>query len=130
MPAPVFAVGLIAAVQAAHADLRATQGAVLVTGGGVSLETDAAASLAEEYGATTLAVSKAAQRKLVHIMHKGLGKEGIYVAELTVAGMVRGTPYDPKGTSRLTPEGVADAFWELLQKRDPGVWFAMKTDKD
>jgi hypothetical protein len=35
---------------------------------------------------------------------------------------VKGTPFDPSGTSTLTPELVADAFWELADKRDWGVW--------
>lgn len=36
----------------------------------------------------TLAVAKAAQRKLVHIMHKALAADGIYAAEVTVCGGV------------------------------------------
>jgi hypothetical protein len=115
--------GLLAAVQAAHTDLKSTHGAVLVTGGALSLEQDAMTQLAVDMGMMTLAVSKAAQRKLVHILAKTLATEGIYVAEVTVAGMVKGTAIDPEGKrGTLTPEEVAEEFMQLLGKRDPGVW--------
>lgn len=63
---------------------------MLVTGGGLALERDdmAAFAAAPDYGLATLGVAKAAQRKLVHIMHKSLSPDGIYVAEVTVMGGV------------------------------------------
>lgn len=82
------AAGLVTAVQAAHDDLKAQQGAVLVTGGGLALERDSMAAAAANYGMATLGVAKAAQRKLVHIMHESLSSDGIYVAEVTVMGGV------------------------------------------
>ena len=88
------AAGLVAAVQAAHDDLKAQQGAVLVTGAGLALETDetAAAAASVAQGMANLVVAKAAQRKLVHIMHKALAPDGIYVAEVTVLGGVSWKP--------------------------------------
>eukprot|EP00878_Enallax_costatus_P020285 GHUV01021436.1.p1 GENE.GHUV01021436.1~~GHUV01021436.1.p1 ORF type:complete len:127 (+),score=39.83 GHUV01021436.1:458-838(+) len=122
--------GLVAAVQAAHEDLKATQGSILVTGGGMSLESDQSAQMADEWGVTTWAVPKSAQRKLVHIMHTGLAKDGIYVGEVTVTVVVAGTAaaikLDPEGKAQLTAEAVAEEFWQLQQKRDPAVWFVTK----
>lgn len=86
----LFPAGLVAAVQAAHTDLKARSGAVLVTGGGLALETDAMAAAAANWGMATLGVAKAAQRKLVHIMHTSLAADGVYVAEVTVMGGVSG----------------------------------------
>ncbi|WIA20594.1 hypothetical protein OEZ85_004979 [Tetradesmus obliquus] len=119
----VSVTGLLTAVQAAHADLKASQGCVLVTGAGISLETDRSAQVAVGWDSTALAVAKAAQRKLVHILHKGLADDGIYVAELTVKNLVAGTAYDPEGKSVLTPDAVARQFWLLHQRREPGMWF-------
>eukprot|EP00775_Hariotina_reticulata_P011478 gene11478-11622_t len=115
--------GLVAATQAAHPDLQASKGAILVTGGGLSLESDFTTKMAVDYGMMTLAVNKAAQRKLVHVLHESLKKDGIYVAEVTVMGAVAGTPSDPEGNSAITPEGIAQTFWDLLQTRDHNVWF-------
>jgi hypothetical protein len=69
LPCACFA-GLLAVVQAAHADLKSTQGCVLVTGAGISLETDRSAQVAVGWDSIALAVAKAAQRKLVHILPK------------------------------------------------------------
>lgn len=120
--------GLIAAVQAAQSDLAAKKGAILVTGGALALENDTSTGIAVDWGATTLAVSKAAQRKLVHILHKDLAREDIYVAEVTVAATVRGTGFDKEGKSPLTAEAVADTFYDLYTKRDPVVWFVVKAE--
>jgi hypothetical protein len=112
--------GLLEAVQTCHQDLKANQGAVLVTGAGMALEDDFYTQLGIQN--TTYAVAKAGQRKLVHILHKGLQPDGIYVAEVTVKAAVRGTLSDPQGVAPLTPEAIADMFWGLLQARDPEVW--------
>ena len=115
-------------MQAAHDDLKATQGAILVTGGGLSIESDESTQFTLDLGLATLAIAKTAQRKLVHILHKGLAHEGIYVAEVTVVGLVRGTAFDPDGKSSLTSESIAEEFWGLLSKRDPAVWYVTKAE--
>lgn len=122
----VTVTGLVAAVQAAHADLKAQSGAVLVTGGGLALETDDMAAAAANWGIATLGIAKAAQRKLVHIMHKSLAADGVYVAEVTVMGGVKAKD---KGETHatITPELVADDLWELYSKRDPAVWFVKRS---
>lgn len=118
----VTVTGLVSAVQAAHDDLKAQQGAVLVTGGGLALERDSMTAAAANHGMATLGIAKAAQRKLVHIMHKSLSSDGIYVAEVTVMGGVKGT-WGQGDDAPITAESVADDFWELYVKRDPQVWF-------
>jgi hypothetical protein len=37
---------------------------------------------------------------------------------------VKGTAWDSEETpASITPESVADDFWELYSKRDPDTWF-------
>eukprot|EP00775_Hariotina_reticulata_P003043 gene3043-3324_t len=114
--------GLVVAVQAAHADLKATKGAVLVTGGGLESESDDWTQMAVDWGAASTAIVKAAGRKLVHILHKGLAADGIYVGEVMVTSTVKGTTWDTAGSATLLPEDVADKFVELLDQRAPNVW--------
>ncbi|KAI9016755.1 hypothetical protein DFJ74DRAFT_678129 [Hyaloraphidium curvatum] len=120
-------VSLIAAVQLALPSLlTATNPAVLVTGGGLSLENEPIAELAVAWGAGVLAISKAAQRKAVHVLHKDLGKDGIYVGEVTVLAAVKGTPFDADGKATITKEAVADDFWRLYTERDQKVTFVSR----
>ena len=120
---PSFA-GLVAAVPAAHTDLKTNQGAVLVTAVMPSpFENNTMTQLALNMGMMTLVVCKAAERKLVHILAKTLPSEGIYVAEVTVAGMVKGSAIDPEGKKgTLAADEVAEEFMQLLKRRDSAVW--------
>ena len=108
--------GLLIAVQEALPDLRQQKGAVLVTGGGLALYEPSVDAQAVAWGAMGLAVSKAAQHKLVGLLHQKLKPEGIYVGEVTVQALVKGTAFD-NGNATLAPATVADAFWELNAKR-------------
>jgi len=108
--------GLLAAVQEALPDLREQRGAVLVTGGGLALYDPQTDARAVQWGAMGLAVSKAAQHKLVGLLHQKLKADGIYVGEVTVEALVKGTKFDD-GRATLEAATVADAFWELNQKR-------------
>jgi len=108
--------GLLAAVQEALPDLRQQKGAVLVTGGGLALYDPQVDAQAVAWGAMGLAVSKAAQHKLVGLLHQKLKPDGIYVGEVTVQALVKGTAFDT-GNATLEPATVADAFWELNAKR-------------
>ncbi|KAI9006850.1 hypothetical protein DFJ74DRAFT_712199 [Hyaloraphidium curvatum] len=112
---------LLVAVQKCLPDLEAAKGGVLITGGGLSLETDGSVTMAVNYGIGTLALAKAVQRKMTHILHVDLEKKGIYVAEVTVCGAVKGTPFaGPEGG--IPREKIADLFWDLYSARDPKVW--------
>ena len=115
--------GLLAAVQEALPDLRQQKGAVLVTGGGLALYDESVDAQAVAWGAMGLAVSKAAQHKLVGLLHQKLKNDGIYVGEVTVRGLVKGTAFDT-GNATLEPATIADAFWELNTKRSK-IWVTL-----
>jgi NADP-dependent 3-hydroxy acid dehydrogenase YdfG len=108
--------GLLAAVQEALPDLRQQKGAVLVTGGGLAFYDAKVDAMAVEWGAMGLAVSKAAQHKIVGLLNKKLAPEGVYAGEVTVMGLVKGTAFDA-GQATLEPSTVADAFWQLNEQR-------------
>jgi NADP-dependent 3-hydroxy acid dehydrogenase YdfG len=112
--------GLVAAVQEALPDLKAEKGSVLVTGGGLAHYDAAMDSAAATYGAMGLAVAKAAQHKLVGVLHQKLRGEGVYVGEVTVMGIVKGTKWDG-GKGTIEPDAVAEKFWDI-QKRREDVW--------
>lgn len=66
---------LLHTVQLILPDLEANKGAILVTGGGLALENEGSVKTGNAWGVANLAVAKAAQRKLVHLMNNGgLGK--------------------------------------------------------
>lgn len=108
--------GLIAAVQGTLPDLQENRGGVLVTGGGLAFYDTQVDKMGVEWGAMGLAVSKAAQHKLVGLLHHKLGKLGVYAGEVTVTALVKGTHFD-SGSATLEPSTVADAFWKLYQER-------------
>ncbi|KAJ3141462.1 hypothetical protein HK100_006472 [Physocladia obscura] len=109
---------LVLAVQKIVDDLAANNGAVLVTGGRLSLESDESAQLAVDWNAGTLAIGKAAQRKAVHILHFALKGKGVFAGEVTVLEIVKGTSFDAAKTATLSPESIADKFAELESKRN------------
>lgn len=108
---------LITLVQLALPDLRASKDspAILVTGGGFALYNPQIDELAAK-GAMGLAIMKAAQHKLTGVLHHKLKSEGIYVGEVTVLGLVKGTAHD-RGNATIEPSAVADKFWALYQTR-------------
>lgn len=115
--------GLIAAVQEALPDLKSEKGAVLVTGGGFALYDPNIDAMATQFGAMGLAVGKAAQHKAVGLLAQRLSREGVYVGEVMVMGMVKGTAFD-SGQATLDPADIAQKFWELSQARtDASVTF-------
>jgi NAD(P)-dependent dehydrogenase (short-subunit alcohol dehydrogenase family) len=109
--------GLIATVQAALPDLKEQRGAILVTGGGLGTLDPKVDAMAVSWGTMGLAISKAAQRKTVGLLHHRLSREGIYVGEVVVMAIVKGTAFD-RGNGTLDPAVVADRFWELHERRD------------
>ena len=113
----VAVVGLVAVVQAALPDLKASERpAVLVTNGGFGLIDPTMDSVGVQYGAMGLSVANAAKNKLVGLLSKKLEADGIYVGQVTVMGMVQGTAFD-QGNATLAPATVADAFWALADRR-------------
>jgi NADP-dependent 3-hydroxy acid dehydrogenase YdfG len=108
--------GLLAAVQASLPDLKAEKGAVLVTGGGFAFYDPSIDAAATQWGAMGLAVGKAAQHKATGLLHQKLKSDGVYVGEVVVLGLVKGTPFDT-GNATLEPATIAERFWDLYTKR-------------
>jgi NAD(P)-dependent dehydrogenase (short-subunit alcohol dehydrogenase family) len=111
-------VGLLAAVQAALADLKAAgDGAVLVTNGAYGELAPQIDMLAVSQKAMGLAVGNAAKHKLVGLLSQRLKGDGVFVGEVMIAGAVRGTAADTGGPT-IDPAAIADKFWELYRARD------------
>lgn len=108
--------GLVVAVQAALPDLKSQQGAVLVTNGGLGANDPGANDAAIGWNAMGLALTNAAKHKLVGILARRLQKENVYVGQVTVSGIVKGTSWDD-GTSTLEASSIAAKFWELYEAR-------------
>jgi NADP-dependent 3-hydroxy acid dehydrogenase YdfG len=110
-------VSLVAAVQHVLPELKQTGGGVLVTGGGLSAYDTAVDKMAVQWSAMGLSVAKAAQHKLVGLLHQKLAPDGVYAGEVTVHGIVKGSAFD-RGNGNLEPSKIADAFWELYAQRN------------
>lgn len=108
--------GLLAATQEALPDLKANKGALLVTGGGFAFYDASVDAAAAQWGAMGLAVGKAAQHKVVGLLREKLTPQGVFVGEVVVLGMVKGTAFDT-GNATLEASAIADKFWELAQAR-------------
>jgi NADP-dependent 3-hydroxy acid dehydrogenase YdfG len=108
--------GLIAALQAALPDLKAEKGALLVTGGGFAFYDPNIDLAATNWGAMGIAIGKAAQHKAVGLLYQKLKSDGVYVGEVVVLGIVKGTAFD-SGNGTLEPSAIADNFWELCESR-------------
>jgi short-subunit dehydrogenase len=109
---------LVEAVQAALPDLRTQENAaVLVTGGGLAFYDPKVDAMAVEWKAMGLAIGKAAQHKVVGLLHQRLAPENIYVADLLVLGVVKGTAFD-RGQGTLDANAIADRFWSMYQDRN------------
>jgi NADP-dependent 3-hydroxy acid dehydrogenase YdfG len=113
----VAIVGLLAAVQEALPDLKATgQGAVLVTNGAfgeVNPQIDAVATNLKVMG---LALANGAKHKLVGLLSQRLSEDKVYVGEVMVAGAVKGTAFDSAGNG-IEAATIANTFWSLYQAR-------------
>jgi short-subunit dehydrogenase len=84
--------------------LLASNGAMLITGGGLSDYPSA------QYG--SLSIGKSALKSLALQLNKELKPAGIYVGLLTINGSVN--PNDPK----YSPAKMAEQFWEMAQIRN------------
>lgn len=87
-----------------------------VTNGGLGLYDPQVDALAVEWGAQGLAVANAAKHERVGLLPKRFEADGIYVGEVVVLSLVKGTPFD-NGSATLEPSRVADKFWELYRQR-------------
>ena len=123
--------GLIAAVQEALPDLKENKGAVLVTGGGLSFYDPKVDAMAVQWKVMGLAVAKAAQHKTVGLLHARLATEGVYVGEVVVLGIVKGSAFD-SGRGTLDPASIAEKFWDLYRRRAEATvnFAAMPVEKE
>jgi NADP-dependent 3-hydroxy acid dehydrogenase YdfG len=114
----VSVTSLVAAVQESLPDLKSQKNssAVLVTGGGFAFYDKNVDAAATQWNAMGLAVGKAAQHKLVGLLSAKLSGEGIYVGEVVVLGMVKGTSFD-SGSATLESADIAAKFWEIYGAR-------------
>ncbi len=114
----VALVSLITAVRAALPDLKAQPGeaGVLVTNGGLGYSNPQVDATAVAWGAMGLAVANAAKMKLVGLLSEKLKGDQIYVGQVVVNGLVKGTAFD-SGNATLEPSAIAGKFWDLYRAR-------------
>ena len=114
----VAVVGLIAAVQEALPDLRAaTDGAILVTNGAFGEINPMIDALAISLNEVGVPLGNAAKAKLVGLLAARLKDEGVYVGEVTIAGVVKGTGPESPGIPTIEGAAIAEKFWRLYQAR-------------
>jgi 3-methyladenine DNA glycosylase AlkD/short-subunit dehydrogenase len=107
---------LLAAIQEALPDLRASRGAILVTNGGLGYFDAQVDATAVSWNAMGLAMANAAKHKMVGLLAEKLRGEGVYVGEVMVLGIVKGTAFD-QGQGVIEASSVATKFWELYLAR-------------
>jgi NAD(P)-dependent dehydrogenase (short-subunit alcohol dehydrogenase family) len=112
----VAVVGLLATVEEALHDLKKEKGAVLVTNGAFGEDRPQMDTFAVNLKIMGLALANAAKHKLVGLLAERLKNDGVYVAEVMVAGVVRGSTRD-SGSATLEPATIANKFWELYEAR-------------
>jgi NAD(P)-dependent dehydrogenase (short-subunit alcohol dehydrogenase family) len=114
----VAVVGLLSAVQEALPDLKAAgDGAVLVTNGAFGELNPMIDNITLTLGEMGVALGNAAKAKLVGLLSARLKGEGVYVGEVTIAGLVKGTAPDAPGMPTIEGSAIADAFWRLYKAR-------------
>ncbi|HEY2482245.1 MAG TPA: SDR family NAD(P)-dependent oxidoreductase [Caulobacteraceae bacterium] len=114
----VAVVGLLATVQEALPDLKASQeAAVLVTNGAFGEASPQMDQLAVGLKTMGVALANAAKAKLVGLLAQALKCEDIYVGEVMVAGAVKGTQW-ASGADGIDAATIAGRFWDLYQARD------------
>ena len=64
-----------------------------------------------------LALANAAKHKLVGLLAQRLKGDGVYVGEVMVAGVIKGTRFDSGASDAITASTVAEKFWELYRSR-------------
>ncbi len=110
---------LVAVVQGALPDLRAEkEAAILVTNGNLGSLDPSLDQIAVDSGTMGLGLANAAKHKLVGLLAAKLAPEGIYVGEVMVMGLVKGSAWD-NGSATIEASAVAERFWELYRARKP-----------
>ena len=80
-----------------------------------------AAGLIRPFGRLVAAIpptlANAAKHKLVGLLAQRLRDDGVYVGEVMVAGMIKGSAWDSGASDAIKASTVADKFWELYRSR-------------
>lgn len=95
-------------------------------GSGTILFTGATASIKGSARFAGLAVGKFGLRALAQSLAREFGPQGIHVAHIIIDGMidtsrVRGMAPDREKQTLLSPEGIAETYWQLYLQ-DPTAW--------
>lgn len=112
----IATVSVLAAIQASLPDLKKEKGAFLATNGFFGDASSQVNAISVQYKAMGLSLANAAKHKLIGMLHEQLKDEGVYVGEIMVAGMVKGTAYDT-GNATLDAADIAAKFHELYTSR-------------
>ncbi len=94
----------LVAVKTLLPDLKKSQGAVLLTGGGSANYPNP--------DMASISLSKAGILNLAKQLNQVLGKEGVYVGTVTIAGWIQ--PDSPTHSPKI----LAELFWKLAQERN------------
>jgi NADP-dependent 3-hydroxy acid dehydrogenase YdfG len=112
----VAVVSPLALIRAALADLQAgTDPALLFTNGGLWVNDPKVDAVGVQWSAMGLSLANAAKHKMIGLLSAKL-KDSVYVAEVVVSGIVKGTAFD-KGNANVDPKTVADRFWSMYKER-------------
>jgi short-subunit dehydrogenase len=107
----------LAAVQEALPDLRKqSDGAVLVTNGGLGYFDPKQDAMGVQWNAMGLSVANAAKHKLVGLLAAKLAPDKVYVGEVMVLGSVKGSAFD-SGQATIEAATVAAKFWDIYRAR-------------
>jgi NAD(P)-dependent dehydrogenase (short-subunit alcohol dehydrogenase family) len=107
--------GLLACVQDVVADLKTSNGALLVANGALGEASSEADVFAKYLNNDGVALENAAKTKLVGILAERLREFGIYVGEITIVGSVAGTA--TAGPTAIAPSTIAQTFWSMAELR-------------
>jgi len=107
---------LVATVQESLPDLRTQKGAVLVTNGGFAFYDPKVDEAGVKSNSMGLSAANAAKHKIVGMLAHRLKDDGVYVGEVVIRGVVKGSSWD-SGDGDVEPSEVAARFWELYAAR-------------
>jgi NAD(P)-dependent dehydrogenase (short-subunit alcohol dehydrogenase family) len=113
----VSIIGLVSAIQALLPDLKSEKGAILVTNGGAGFVDPKMDALCAQWGMMGLGVSNAAKHKLVGTLAAKLAGEGVYVTEIMISGVIKGTSFDTGQMPAIEGSRVAAKYWDLYTGR-------------
>jgi len=107
---------LIIVVQESLPDLRTQKGAVLVTNGGFAFYDPKVDEAGVKFKSMGLSAANAAKHKIVGMLAHRLRDDGVYIGEVVIRGVVKGSSWD-SGNGDVEPSAVAAKFWELYSAR-------------